>query len=145
LVAGGDCNGPFIQLQLHFDLLASTKLLTEVTTLDASVASAAIWLAEGLAESDLTALSRESTDDLTALVWLGKSVFAELTYGRLRSCAVAGASDTVPAQALGAGSATQVVKQLEGGWKCVHRMSARDRPFVPAWACWALQSRRSAY
>jgi hypothetical protein len=60
-------------------LLASLKLLTELTTLAASVAIVAIWAAEGLAGSALTALWSAATDDFTALVWLGKSLLAELT------------------------------------------------------------------
>ena len=54
--------------QLHFELLASTKLLTELTTLDAVLATVAIWLAEGFAWSALTALVSASTEDLMALV-----------------------------------------------------------------------------
>ena len=54
--------------QLHFDLLASVKLLTELTTLAASPAIPAIWLAEGLAGRALTALWSASTDVLMALV-----------------------------------------------------------------------------
>jgi hypothetical protein len=44
------------QAQLHFELVASVKLLTELTTLDASLAIVAICPAEGLAGSALTAL-----------------------------------------------------------------------------------------
>ena len=55
------------------------KPLTEFTTLVASLAIVAICPAEGLDGSALTALSGASTDDLTALVWLGKSLLAELT------------------------------------------------------------------
>ena len=54
--------------QLHFDLLASVKLLTELLTLAASVAIAATWVAEGLDGSALTAVWSVSTDVLTALV-----------------------------------------------------------------------------
>jgi len=42
--------------QLHFDLLASVKLVTELTTLAASVAIPATCVAEGLDGSALTAL-----------------------------------------------------------------------------------------
>jgi len=55
------------------------KLLTELTTLDALLATVAIWLAEGASDSALTALVSESIEELMALVWLGKSVFASLT------------------------------------------------------------------
>ena len=85
MVLTGDCvrdlrfHGPSLQRQLHFDLLASTKLLTELTTLLASSAIAAIWLAEGLDGSALTALLSVSTDVFTALVWVGKSLLAALT------------------------------------------------------------------
>ena len=54
--------------QLHFDLLASVKLLTELTTLAALVAIAATWVAEGLDGSALTAVWSASTDVLTAVV-----------------------------------------------------------------------------
>ncbi len=59
--------------------MAVEKLLTELTTLAASVASAASSAFDGLCGSELTALSSASTDDLIALVWLGKSLFAALT------------------------------------------------------------------
>ena len=64
------------QDQLHFELLASTKLLTELTTLNALLVTVAIWLAEGFAGSALMALVSASTEDLMALVWLGKSLLA---------------------------------------------------------------------
>ena len=70
---------PSFHLQLHFGLLASPKLLTALTTLVALVAIAAIWADEGLAGSAATALWSASTDDFTALVWLEKSLLAELT------------------------------------------------------------------
>ena len=54
--------------QLHFDLVASEKVLTEVTTFLALSPMAAIWLAEGLDGSALTAVCSASTDVLTALV-----------------------------------------------------------------------------
>ncbi|MGB0093474.1 MAG: hypothetical protein WBP81_13225 [Solirubrobacteraceae bacterium] len=53
--------------------------MTELTTLAESAAIAAIWVAEGLDGSALTALASASTDDFTALVWLGKSLLAALT------------------------------------------------------------------
>jgi hypothetical protein len=60
-------------------LLALTKLLTELLTLAASAATGAIWLAEGLDGSALTALESASTDVLMALVSVGKSLLAALT------------------------------------------------------------------
>lgn len=65
--------------QLHFDLLASTKLLTELTTFDAALMTVAIWVAEGFAASASTALVSPSTEDLMALVWVGKSPLAWVT------------------------------------------------------------------
>ena len=56
------------RVQLHLDLVASVKLLTELTTLAALVAIAASWVAEGLDGSALTALWSASTDVLTAVV-----------------------------------------------------------------------------
>ena len=54
-------HGPSCHLQLHFDLLASLKLLTELTTAVAPVAIAAIWAADGLAgERRDRALERDS-------------------------------------------------------------------------------------
>ena len=55
------------------------KLLTELVTATASTPMAAIWLVDGLAGSAFTALESVSTEDLIALVWLGKSDLAELT------------------------------------------------------------------
>jgi len=68
------------------------KLLTELTTLDAALTTAEICAEEGLEDRPLTALSSESKDDLTALVSLGKALFAELTRAvallcKLPSCA----------------------------------------------------------
>ena len=54
--------------QLHFDLVASEKVVTEVTTFLALSPMAAIWLAEGLGGSALAAVWSASTDVLTALV-----------------------------------------------------------------------------
>jgi len=65
--------------QLHFELLASMKLLTELTTLAASLATMAISAAEGLDGRAVTELLSASTDEVMALVWLGKSLLAELT------------------------------------------------------------------
>jgi hypothetical protein len=72
-------HGRLRTLQLHFDLLASEKLLTDLTTLAASAATAAICVDDGLDGSACTALESVSTDDFTALVWVGKSLLAELT------------------------------------------------------------------
>jgi hypothetical protein len=65
--------------QLHFELDASEKLLTELTTLAASLVTVAICAAEGLDDRAATALLSASTDDVMALVSLGKSLLAELT------------------------------------------------------------------
>ena len=61
------------------ELEASAKLLTELATFAASFEAVAIWLAEGFADTDLTELASASTEDLMALVWLGKSPLASLT------------------------------------------------------------------
>ena len=53
--------------QLHFELDASVKLLTELTTLAASLVTVAICAAEGFAGRAATALLRAPTDDVTAL------------------------------------------------------------------------------
>src|SRR4051812_35688244 len=63
--------------QLHFDLVVSPKLLTELTTRPASAATAAICAAEGLDGSALMELSSVSTDDFTAVLSVGKSLLAE--------------------------------------------------------------------
>jgi hypothetical protein len=55
------------------------KLLTELTTLAASLVTVAICAAEGLDERAATALLSALTDDVMALVSLGKSLLAELT------------------------------------------------------------------
>jgi hypothetical protein len=60
-------------------LVAFTKSCVELTTLDALVATFAVWAAVGFAGSALTALANASTEDLMALVWLGKSLLASLT------------------------------------------------------------------
>ena len=65
--------------QLHFELLASVKLLTELTTLAASLVTVAICAAEGLDARPVTEVLSALTDDVMALVWLGKSPLAELT------------------------------------------------------------------
>ena len=55
------------------------KLFTEVFTVDASWATVAIVAAEGLACAAATELFSELTEEVMALVWLGKSLLAELT------------------------------------------------------------------
>jgi hypothetical protein len=55
------------------------KLLTELTTLAASLVTVAICAAEGLDGRPATELFSASTDEVMALVWLGKSLLAELT------------------------------------------------------------------
>ena len=65
--------------QLHLDLLASVKLLTELSTLAALVAIAATWVAEGLDGSALTAVWSASTDVLTAMVWSGSRSWPSCT------------------------------------------------------------------
>jgi hypothetical protein len=59
--------------------VASEKPFTAFTTLAAAGAIAAIWPTEGLEGSALTALESASTDDVIALVSVGKSLLAELT------------------------------------------------------------------
>ena len=55
------------------------KLLTELATRAAAGASAAIWAAVGFDGSDLTEVESELTDELMALVSVGKSLLAEFT------------------------------------------------------------------
>ena len=55
------------------------KLFTEVFTLDASWATVAIVAAEGLACRATVEFFSALTDEVMALVWLGKSLLAELT------------------------------------------------------------------
>ena len=69
----------FISYQLHCELVASVKLLTELTTLAASLVTVTICAAEGLDDRPATELFSASTDEVMALVWLGKSLLAELT------------------------------------------------------------------
>ena len=64
--------------QLHLDLLASRKLLKELITLPAAPVTVAMLVGEGLDSSALTAVVSESTEDLIALVWFGKSPLAWL-------------------------------------------------------------------
>ena len=55
------------------------KLFTEFFRLDESLATVAIVAAEGLACRAAIELFSALTDEVMALVWLGKSLFAELT------------------------------------------------------------------
>ena len=55
------------------------KLATELTTVPASLVMVAIWAADGLDDSPATELLSAFTDDVMALVWLGKSPLAEST------------------------------------------------------------------
>ena len=59
--------------------MASEKLFTELTTLAALTPIAASCDVDGLDGSALTALESASTDDVIALVSLGKSLLAEST------------------------------------------------------------------
>ena len=61
------------------ELVASEKLLTELATFAAALPTVATCAADGLDGSALTAPLNMSTDDLIALVWVGKSLLAELT------------------------------------------------------------------
>jgi hypothetical protein len=74
----GPVPGERAERQPHFELVALVKLLTELTTFFASVATVAICAADTFDDSPLTAPSSAWTDDVTALVWLGKSLLAEL-------------------------------------------------------------------
>jgi hypothetical protein len=58
---------------------ASTKLFTELTTLAASLVAVAICAADGLDGSAVTEFLSALTEDVMALVSLGKSPLAELT------------------------------------------------------------------
>ena len=62
--------------QVHFELLADMKLVTELTTAPASLVMVAICEADGLDESPATELLSAFTDDVIALVWVGKSPLA---------------------------------------------------------------------
>jgi hypothetical protein len=65
--------------QPHCELVASVKFFTDVCTLDASLVTAATAAAEGFDGSAATEFFSALTDELMALVWLGKSLLAELT------------------------------------------------------------------
>ena len=65
--------------QPHCELVALVKLCTEVFTPAPSWAAVAIVAAEGLARRAATELFSAVTDEVMALVWLGKSLLAELT------------------------------------------------------------------
>ena len=60
-------------------MLAFMKVLTALATLAAFLVTAAISTAEGFGGRAATELLSASTDDVIALVWLGKSPLAELT------------------------------------------------------------------
>ena len=53
--------------------------MTELTAVDAALMTVVIWAADGFAVSALTALVSASTEDLMALVWVGKSLLAWVT------------------------------------------------------------------
>ena len=59
--------------QLHFELDASTKPFTELTTLAASLVAVAICAADGLDGSAVTEFLSVLTEDVMALVSVGKS------------------------------------------------------------------------
>lgn len=61
------------------DAVAVMKLLTELTTLLAALATDAMLLADALDDSDLTALWSFETDWVIALVSAGRSFLARLT------------------------------------------------------------------
>jgi protein-disulfide isomerase-like protein with CxxC motif len=65
--------------QPHVELVAFVKLVTEFFMLDAFWAAVAIVAAEGLERRAAIELFSAVTDELMALVWLGKSLLAELT------------------------------------------------------------------
>jgi len=65
--------------QLHFELDASVKLFTELTTLAASLVTVAICAADGVEGRAVTEFLSALTDEEMALVSLGKSLLAELT------------------------------------------------------------------
>jgi hypothetical protein len=65
--------------QLHFESDASTKLFTELTTPAASLPTVTTWAADGLDGRAATELLSVLTEDVIALVSLGKSLLAELT------------------------------------------------------------------
>jgi hypothetical protein len=62
--------------QLHFELVADMKLETELTTVPASLVMVAICAGVGLDDSPATELLSAFTDDVMALVWVGKSPLA---------------------------------------------------------------------
>lgn len=70
--------GRYVSGQLHLELLASMKVLTELTTLAAGWATVAMSAAEGLGGSAWTAVLSVPTEEVMALVWSGKSLLAEL-------------------------------------------------------------------
>jgi hypothetical protein len=65
--------------QPHCELVAFLKLFIEFFTLDASWATVVIVAAEGLEVRAVAEVCSALTDEVMALVWLGKSLLAELT------------------------------------------------------------------
>jgi hypothetical protein len=65
--------------QPHCELVASVKLFTELAMLAPSLVTGAIAAAEGLDDRAATELFSVLTDEVMALVWLGKSLLAEFT------------------------------------------------------------------
>jgi hypothetical protein len=66
--------GEIVVGQPHFELVASTNVLTEVTKADVWTAIVAMLLADGLEGNALTVLVRVSREDLIAFVSFGKSL-----------------------------------------------------------------------
>lgn len=64
--------------QPQLDAVAFVKFFTELTTFDASLVTVAICCAEGLEGSAETEVLSALTDEVIALVWVGKSLLAEL-------------------------------------------------------------------
>ena len=64
--------------QPHCELVASAKLFTEPTTLEASLVTVVTAEVEGFDDRAATELFSASVDEEIALVWLGKSLLAEL-------------------------------------------------------------------
>jgi hypothetical protein len=70
--------------QLHFELDASTKLFTELTTLAASRPTVATCVADGLDGRAASELLSASTEDVMAPVSFGKSLLADRTHRQRR-------------------------------------------------------------
>ena len=91
-------------------MLASTKLLKELTTFAAALATVAIWLGEGFVFSALTALVSASTEDLMALVSLGKSLLAWPTTVLASVLIFLNAASKAPTPLLGLKLVTSVIE-----------------------------------